>query len=112
MSPQPTEANETVSSVMHTGVVTCRPDASLRSVARLLAEHRIHAVVVTGPEESGPSAVVTDRDVVFAHARGQLDSLTARDAASAEAQRRRRARQAQGGALPRPKLDQDNCWAK
>jgi CBS domain-containing protein len=82
MSSQPTEANETVGSVMHTGVVTCRPDASLRSVARLLAEHRIHAVVVTGPEETAPSAVVTDRDVVFAHARGQLDRLTARDAAS------------------------------
>jgi CBS domain-containing protein len=62
--------------------VTCRPDASLRTVARLLGEHRIHAVVVTGPEETAPSAVVTDRDVVFAYSRGQLDLLTARDAAS------------------------------
>jgi CBS domain-containing protein len=83
MSSQPTEANETVGGVMHSGVVTCRPDASLRTVARLLAEHRIHAVVVTtGPEKTTPSAVVTDRDVVFAYSRGQLDRLTARDAAS------------------------------
>jgi CBS domain-containing protein len=82
MSSQPTETNETVGSVMHAGVVTCRPEASLRTVARLLAEHRIHAVVVTGPEETAPSAVVTDRDVVFAYSRGQLDRLTARDAAS------------------------------
>jgi CBS domain-containing protein len=82
MSSQPTEANETVGGVMHSGVVTCRPDASLRTVARLLGEHRIHAVVVTGPEETAPSAVVTDRDVVFAYSRGQLDLLTARDAAS------------------------------
>ncbi len=82
MTSEPTEADETVGSVMHAGVVTCRPEASLRTVARLLAEHRIHAVVVTGPEETGPSAVVTDRDVVFAHSRGQLDRLTARDAAS------------------------------
>jgi CBS domain-containing protein len=80
MTPEPADANETVGSVMHAGVVTCRPDASLRTVARLLAEHRIHAVVVTGPEETAPSAVVTDRDVVFAHARGQLDRLTAREA--------------------------------
>ena len=82
MSSQPTEANETVGDVMHSGVVTCRPDASLRTVARLLAEHHIHAVVVTGPEETAPSAVVTDRDVVHAYSRGQLDRLTARDAAS------------------------------
>jgi CBS domain-containing protein len=82
MTSEPTEVDETVGSVMHAGVVTCRPEASLRTVARLLAEHRIHAVVVTGPEETGPNAVVTDRDVVFAHSRGQLDRLTARDAAS------------------------------
>ena len=82
MSSQPPETHETVASVMHAGVVTCRPEASLRTVARLLAEHRIHAVVVTGPEETAPSAVVTDRDVVFAYSRGQLDRLTARDAAS------------------------------
>lgn len=82
MSSQPREPNETVGGVMHSGVVTCRPDASLRTVARLLAEHRIHAVVVTGQEETAPSAVVTDRDVVVAYSRGQLDRLTARDAAS------------------------------
>jgi CBS domain-containing protein len=81
MTSEPTEARETVGRVMHAGVVTCRPNASLRTVARLLAEHRIHAVVVTGPEETAPSAVVTDRDVVFAHSRGELDRLTARDAA-------------------------------
>lgn len=82
MTSEPTEAHETVGSVMHAGVITCRPEASLRTVARLLAEHRIHAVVVTGPDETAPSAVVTDRDVVFAHSRGQLDRLRARDAAS------------------------------
>lgn len=42
-------ANEpTVGSAMHVGVVTCRPDATLRTVAALLAEHRIHAVVEIG----------------------------------------------------------------
>jgi CBS domain-containing protein len=75
-------ARATVGSVMHPGVVTCRPDATLRTVATILAAHHIHAVVVASPDEAAPCAVVTDRDVVFAHSQGKLDHLTARDAAS------------------------------
>jgi CBS domain-containing protein len=67
---------------MHAGVVTCRPDATLRTVAALLAEHRIHAVVVASADEAAHVAVVTDRDVVLGHSRGNLDRLTAGDAAS------------------------------
>jgi CBS domain-containing protein len=67
---------------MHAGVITCSPDATLRAVAGILAAHRIHAVVVASQDESAPVAVVTDRDVVFAHSRRQLDSVTARDAAT------------------------------
>lgn len=67
---------------MHAGVVTCSPDATLRTVASILAAHRIHAVVVASPEEAAPCAVVTDRDVVFSYSQGTLDRLTARDAAS------------------------------
>jgi crotonyl-CoA carboxylase/reductase len=72
----------TVGSVMHRGVVTCRPNDSLRTVAATLAANRIHAVVVASPEERAPCAVVTDRDVVYGHLLGKLDELTARDAAS------------------------------
>jgi CBS domain-containing protein len=67
---------------MHTGVVTCSPTATLRTVARILAAHGIHAVVVVSAEEVPPYAVVTDRDVIFAHATGKLDQLTAREAAT------------------------------
>jgi CBS domain-containing protein len=67
---------------MHRGVVTCSPEASLRTVARILAAHGIHAVVVVSADETAPRAVVTDRDVIFAHATGKLDHLTARDAAT------------------------------
>ena len=76
------EPQATVGSVMHAGVVTCSPDATLRTVAAILAAHRIHAVVVASPEEAAPCAVVTDRDVVFSYSQGTLDRLTARDAAS------------------------------
>src|SRR6266567_3444310 len=69
MTSPPTEARTTVGSVMHSGGVTCPPDATLRRVAGILAANRVRAVV-------------TDRDVVFGHARGDLDRLTARDAAS------------------------------
>lgn len=82
MSSPPTEARATVGSVMHSGVVTCPPDATLRTVARILAAHHIHAVVVASPDEAAPCAVVTDRDVVFGHSRGELDRRTARDAAT------------------------------
>jgi CBS domain-containing protein len=66
---------------MHAGVITCPPDVTLRTVAGILAAHRIHAVVVAVGDAS-PCAVVTDRDVVFGHARGNLDRVTARDAAT------------------------------
>jgi CBS domain-containing protein len=71
-----------VGSVMHAGIVTCRPDDSLRTVAALLAAHRIHAVVVAGGDDRAPSAVVTDRDVVYGHSAGRIDELTAGDAAT------------------------------
>ncbi|HEY3962655.1 MAG TPA: CBS domain-containing protein [Gaiellaceae bacterium] len=63
---------------MTEGIVNCAPDAPLRTVARLMAQHRVHAVYVfsNGGKLWG---VVSDLDLVAA-ARGELDSLTARDA--------------------------------
>jgi CBS domain-containing protein len=72
----------TVGDVMHSGVITCRPSATLRTVAGILAEHRIHAVVVARAEGAAPLAVVTDRDVVLRHSRGELDTVTAGAAAN------------------------------
>jgi hypothetical protein len=77
MTSPPAEARATVGSVMHSGVVTCRPDATLRTVAGILAAHRIHAVIVASPDEAAPCAVVTDRDVVFGHSLGKLDQREA-----------------------------------
>lgn len=72
----------TVGALMHAGVITCRPEATLRKVAAILAAHRIHAVVVGSEGARAPVAVVTDRDVIWAHARGELDRVTAGKAAS------------------------------
>lgn len=76
------ETRRTVRDVMHAPVITCSPEATLRAVAGLLAEHRIHAVVVASEGEEAPVAVVTDRDVVWSDSHGGLDNVSARDAAS------------------------------
>ena len=74
-------AQATVGDVMHPGVITCPPDATLRTVAGLLAAHRIHAVVVASADDEA-RAVVTDRDVIHSHSRGELDRVTAQRAAT------------------------------
>jgi CBS domain-containing protein len=78
----PLERIVKVGDIMHAGVITCPPEATLRTVASILAEHRIHAVVVAGTDEQAAIAVVTDRDVVWSHSHGKLDDVCARDAAS------------------------------
>lgn len=42
----------TAAEVMHSGIVTCPPDASLRMVARMMAEHRLHCVGVAGVDST------------------------------------------------------------
>jgi CBS domain-containing protein len=65
-----------VEEVMHTGLVTCPPGTSLRTVARILAAHRIHAVVVADDrahEAAGVWGIVSDADVVARLAAGCID---------------------------------------
>ena len=62
---------------MHRGVITCRPDLPVVAVARIMAAHRIHCVVVEG----SPIGVVTDADLVVALCAGSMASRTAREIA-------------------------------
>jgi CBS domain-containing protein len=55
---------------MHPGVLTCTPDDSLRDVAAIMANHRVHAVVITTANADRPVGVVSDLDVVAALAAG------------------------------------------
>jgi CBS domain-containing protein len=58
-----------VADVMHAGLVTCAPETSLRGVARILAAHRIHAVVVADGRGRDPArihGVVSDLDLLEA----------------------------------------------
>jgi CBS domain-containing protein len=78
-------ADTTVLAAMHPGVLTCRPDASLRSVAELLSANGVHAVIVC--EQDLPSAefvpwgVISAQDLVAAalvrHVDEQVAAATA-----------------------------------
>jgi CBS domain-containing protein len=50
----------TVATVMHRGLISCRPDAPFVAVARTMAAHRIHCVVV--PDHG----IVTDLELAAA----------------------------------------------
>lgn len=75
------EEGTQVSGVMHRGVISCDAGASGLAVARIMAAHRIHAVVVTTPGEA--PRIVTDADVGAAVYAGALDSRTADELAKA-----------------------------
>jgi CBS domain-containing protein len=85
----PAFENATVADAMRPGVMSCQPDAPAVSVARTMATHHIHAVVVDGirvDPVNGEHLVwglVSDLDVARA-AHAGVESLTAADLAAGE----------------------------
>jgi CBS domain-containing protein len=74
-----------VSDAMRPGVVSCTPDTSLRTVARIMAERHIHSVVVSdlSAEEEPGWGVVSDVDLLGA-ADGDVGTLTAGEIAGTD----------------------------
>jgi CBS domain-containing protein len=75
----------TVGEQMTNGVIRCAPETPLRSVARLMADRRVHAIFVFDYGREDDETVelwglVSDLDVVAAAA-GNIDARTARDTA-------------------------------
>ncbi len=67
---------------MHPGMISCPPETSLRTVARMMASYRVHAIVVHAHDDDElPGGdrwgVVTDADLVRAALEDDLDELTA-----------------------------------
>lgn len=69
----------TVAAVMHHGVITCPPQATLADVAARMAHHCVHSVVVRGLAR-GPRGsermvwgIVSDMDLMRAAAAGEMD---------------------------------------
>jgi len=69
-----------VAAAMTTGVISCEPETPLAEVAEIMAERRVHAVYVFDGDGNELWGLVSDLDLVAA-ARGELEKLTARDAA-------------------------------
>jgi CBS domain-containing protein len=67
---------------MHSGVFTCAPDDPLRRVAAVMADKKVHSVVITNGAGDRPIGVVSDLDVVSALAAGA--DCTAAEAAATE----------------------------
>ena len=69
---------------MHPGLITCRADDPLRTVARLMSTYRVHAVFVTArreDEEGSRWGVVSDTALLRASREGSLDGTTAGEVA-------------------------------
>jgi CBS domain-containing protein len=83
MYPSLTELR--VADAMHPGLISCAPGLPLRTVARMMATYRVHAVLVSGPGETrgrgGPWGVVSDADLLRAAGTGDIDLTTAESAA-------------------------------
>lgn len=67
---------------MHPGVLTCPPETPLRDVARMMARHRIHAVIVFTEDSEAEDAVglwgvVSDLDLAMALAVDDVEGRTA-----------------------------------
>lgn len=76
-----------VGEVMHEGVLTCGRDESLAAVAQLMADHRVHSIVVTDEPSETPSlwGVVSDLDLVAAASVRELEEQVAGPAAATPA---------------------------
>lgn len=74
-----------VGDAMHPGIATCPADALLSTVARSMAEHRVHCVAAAGIERPGQHltwGLITDMDLVLALHRGALAQPAATIAAT------------------------------
>ena len=81
---EPLVSGLAVRDALHHGIVTCAPRASLREVAELLTEHRVHCAVVADPAETGTVwGIVSDLDLM--RGLGSPVALTAGNLAVLEA---------------------------
>ncbi len=76
-----------VGEAMHPGLVSCSPDTPLRTIARMMATYRVHAILVTSHGEErlaggGLWGIVTDLDLLLAAEGEHLDRHSARDLAA------------------------------
>jgi CBS domain-containing protein len=83
----PTKPNPLAAAIVQgfasAGILSCEPDAPLEEVAWLMANNRVHAVVVV-VDDAPELPVIGDADLVAAAASGHFHQLTAGDIAGTE----------------------------
>ncbi len=85
----PSFESATVADVMRAGVMGCPPDVPAAMVARMMATHHIHAVIVEGIHSDPANGehlewgIVSDLDLIRA-ARAGMETLTAGDLAAGD----------------------------
>jgi CBS domain-containing protein len=72
---------------MHPALITCSPESSLRTIARMMATYRVHAILVTAHGEDelpggGQWGIVSDADLLRASDSYDVDSVKARTLAA------------------------------
>ncbi len=72
---------------MHPGLISCSLDTPLRTVARMMATYRVHAILVTAHGEEklaggGPWGIVSDTDLLHVAEAGDVDEQPARTIAA------------------------------
>ncbi|MBV8713227.1 MAG: CBS domain-containing protein [Solirubrobacterales bacterium] len=82
-SQSPSLSRILVRDCMHHGMLSCGPDDSLRDVAAVMANHRVHAVLISDRPGGRPLGVVNHLDVAAAVARGEAEA-TARSTSHRE----------------------------
>lgn len=88
--PYPALDQLRVADAMHPGLISCSLDIPLRTVARMMATYRVHAILVTahGEEElagGGLWGIISDADLLRAARVGDLDERPARTIAATPA---------------------------
>ena len=63
---------------MHPALITCSPDSTLRTIARMMTTYRVHAILVTAhgdeqPRGRRPLGIVSDADLLRASAEANVD---------------------------------------
>lgn len=71
----------TVLNALQLGLIDCPADADVRTVARKMAEHKVHCVIVRGTEPDG-WGIVSDLDLMAALRPGLSDATAGQLAAS------------------------------
>jgi CBS domain-containing protein len=86
-APYPSLGRLRVIDAMHPALISCPPDSSLRTIARMMATYRVHAILVTAHGEDEHSTgdhwgIVSDVDVLRASETGDVDEVQARTLAA------------------------------